>query len=753
MGFQLSNGKESDEFHVGISRYVKYGLTVSSDAAVALTVIDHLEESCELRKSNRHGNLILKENPFLTADERSRLTDAGIVPLGERVREGDVLISRVVPAMGKEDIYFDRSMRASSDWDGASVIKSEVNAQGKKNAPSQAVVELELSRPLKVGDGLIIDGDELLVTEISDEFLQDDQGHEIDIAVSPQLAEQLGGGFPKVLQVSRESVMDKLRSVRAFGPRSLLSLRPYYRARYCFVRADDLAWLRENDCHTLVGEMAALRCDIVGTSHDPIIEKSKSSDFRTLVMDLDEAGESALSLYFHLGAMGVSCKMNRNDQRLEMMLSPKNDTEVLADSNGIVKKPETVNYRTFQPENDGLFCEHIFGDEGSMSRRRHWGHIELVKPVVSWLWRQGNDSAIEKATGFSKDEIEGVLAGGRLVVQRNDEFKLFESEQEVPDDQGWSVVGWCAEALEKVVRSRIKSGSCHLESSEFLFNRALPVLPPDWRPLVMLDSGNFATSDLNDFYRRIINRNNRLKKLMELNAPEVILRNETRMLQLSVDALHANAFLESPTNSETNQPLKSILELLLMDDYKLGKRLNWVASGRVIPDRDLPIDRVSIPADIFNALKLHEDDPVLISLPVKLPGFCACRPQSGEDNIRIHPDNLTQFKAELDDAHVVLIHRVMTDQARDEARRLLRERTHPRNIDSNESQQWFEVGNPDAAVELILGAIFNQTPVEFSSGTGLLIGGNGGFKFSSETSLAMQEVHSPEDERTIKMES
>src|SRR5204863_519626 len=173
---------------------------------------------------------------------------------------------------------------------------------------------------------------------------------------------------------------------------------------------------------------------------------------------------------------------------------------------GEVKKPETINYRTYRPEKDGLFCERIFG------------------PEKDW------ECACGKYRGM---KYKGMI---------------------------------CDRCGVKVTHSRVRRKRMgHIELAapvvHIWFLKAMPSrlgIPPDLRPLVLLDSGNFATSDLNDLYRRIINRNNRLKKLVDLNAPEVIIRNEKRMLQQSVDALFDNNRCKRPVLGSSNRPLKSL---------------------------------------------------------------------------------------------------------------------------------------------------------------------------------------------------
>ena len=271
---------------------------------------------------------------------------------------------------------------------------------------------------------------------------------------------------------------------------------------------------------------------------------------------------------------------------------------------GEVKKPETINYRTYRPERDGLFCERIFGPEKdwecacgkyrgmkykgmicdrcgvkvthSRVRRKRMGHIELAAPVVHIWFFKSMPSRLGAMLNMKTTSLEKVVYFQDYVVIDPGETPL-EVCQMLTEDEARQArrdygddafeIGMGAEAIKKLLlQMKLAESSDDLREQlaktksqsttkdlikrlkiiealrdsdnrpEWMVLDVIPVIPPDLRPLVLLDSGNFATSDLNDLYRRIINRNNRLKKLVDLNAPEVIVRNEKRMLQQSVDA-------------------------------------------------------------------------------------------------------------------------------------------------------------------------------------------------------------------------
>ena len=304
-------------------------------------------------------------------------------------------------------------------------------------------------------------------------------------------------------------------------------------------------------------------------------------------------------------------------------------TQIRSWSFGEVKKPETINYRTFKPERDGLFCARIFGPVkdyeclcGKYKRLKHrgvvcekcgvevtqtkvrrerMGHIELASPVCHIWFLKSLPSRIGLLLDMTLRDIERILYFETYVVvdpgmtplekgQLLSDEQFFEAFEEYQDDFT-AMMG--AEAIrglmldmdleEEIVRLREEIPATNSETKlkklskrlklleafrdsgnkpEWMIMEVLPVLPPDLRPLVPLDGGRFATSDLNDLYRRVINRNNRLKRLLELRAPDIIVRNEKRMLQEAVDALLDNGRRGRAITGSNKRPLKSLADMI-----------------------------------------------------------------------------------------------------------------------------------------------------------------------------------------------
>ena len=344
---------------------------------------------------------------------------------------------------------------------------------------------------------------------------------------------------------------------------------------------------------------------------------------------------------------------------------------------GEVKKPETINYRTYRPERDGLFCERIFGPEKdwecacgkyrgmkykgmicdrcgvkvthSRVRRKRMGHIELAAPVVHIWFFKSMPSRLGALLGIKTTSLEKVvyfqdyvviepgdtpLRKGQLLTEEEcRQARAKYGETSFDADMGAEAVkkllmGLNLAEMSVQLRAEMKKTSSQQKKKELIKrlkitealrdsdNRpewmvldCVPVIPPDLRPLVLLDSGNFATSDLNDLYRRIINRNNRLKKLVDLNAPEVIVRNEKRMLQQSVDALFDNNRCKRPVLGSSNRPLKSLTDMIKgkqgrFRENLLGKRVDYSARSVIVVGPNLKLHQCGLPKKI--ALELFQ---------------------------------------------------------------------------------------------------------------------------------------------------
>jgi DNA-directed RNA polymerase subunit beta' len=460
-------------------------------------------------------------------------------------------------------------------------------------------------------------------------------------------------------------------------------------------------------------------------------------------------------------------------------------TDIRNWSYGEVRKPETINYRTYRSEKDGLFCERIFGPEKdwecfcgkykgikhknivcdrcgvkithSRERRSRMGHINLAAPVAHIWFFKAMPSRLGTLLAMKTNHLERVIYFQDYVVidpGSPEETKLQEKQllteeeyRQVRDKHGGRFeAGMGAEAVKKLLSrldlnrlsaelrmelletkskqrkkdiiKRLKTVESLRDSQnrpEWMILDVIPVIPPDLRPLVLLESGNFASSDLNDLYRRLINRNNRLKKFLDLNAPEVIIRNEKRMLQQSVDALFDNGRCRRPVLGSSNRPLKSLTDMIKgkqgrFRENLLGKRVDYSARSVIVVGPDLKLHQCGLPkkialelfqpfiirrlkelglADTIRSAKkmlerkdeqvwdileeVIQNHPVILNRAPTLHrmGIQAFEPVLIEGNaIRIHPLVCTGFNADFDGDQMA-VHLPLSLEAQVEARTLM----------------------------------------------------------------------------------
>ncbi len=352
----------------------------------------------------------------------------------------------------------------------------------------------------------------------------------------------------------------------------------------------------------------------------------------------------------------------------QIRISIASPEKILSWSYGEIKKPETINYRTFKPERDGLFCARIFGPikdyeclcgkykrmkykgiicekcsvEVTLSRvrRERMGHIELAAPVAHIWFLKSLPSRIGMLLDMTLKDLERILYFEYYVVlepgltplkdrQLLSEDEYLKAQEEYGPDSFTATIG--AEAIREMLKGldlekmqadlRVELGETESDikkkkyakrlklieafilsgnKPEWMILTVVPVIPPDLRPLVPLDGGRFATSDLNDLYRRVINRNNRLKRLIELRAPDIIIRNEKRMLQEAVDALFDNGRRGRVITGANKRPLKSLADMLKGKQGRfrqnlLGKRVDYSGRSVIVVGPELKLHQCGLP--------------------------------------------------------------------------------------------------------------------------------------------------------------
>lgn len=475
-------------------------------------------------------------------------------------------------------------------------------------------------------------------------------------------------------------------------------------------------------------------------------------------------------------------QVQQNEQFDAIKIGLASPEKIRSWSYGEVKKPETINYRTFKPERDGLFCAKIFGPikdyeclcgkykrlkhrgvicekcgvEVTLSkvRRERMGHIELASPVAHIWFLKSLPSRLGMVLDMTLRDIERVLYFEAYVVTEPGMTPLkkcqimseddYAAKYEEHGDEFIAIMG--AEGIRELLRSididkevevlrqelkdskseaKIKKYAKRLKvleafqrsgiKPEWMILEVLPVLPPELRPLVPLDGGRFATSDLNDLYRRVINRNNRLKRLLELRAPEIITRNEKRMLQEAVDSLLDNGRRGKAMTGANKRPLKSLAEMIKGKGGRfrqnlLGKRVDYSGRSVIVVGPQLKLHQCGIPKlmalelfkpFIFNRLEMmglattikaakklvEQQEPVVWDIleevirehPVMLNraptlhrlGIQAFEPQLiGGKAIQLHPLVCAAFNADFDGDQMA-VHVPLSIEAQTEARTLM----------------------------------------------------------------------------------
>src|SRR5215213_2113167 len=467
----------------------------------------------------------------------------------------------------------------------------------------------------------------------------------------------------------------------------------------------------------------------------------------------------------------------------QIRISIASPEKILSWSFGEVKKPEMINYRTFKPERDGLFCARIFGPikdyeclcgkykrmkykgiicekcgvEVTLSRvrRERMGHIELAAPVAHIWFLKSLPSRIGLLLDMTLKDLERILYFEYYVVieagitplkerQLLSEDEFLKAQEEYGNDSFTAKIG--AEAIRDMLRAldlqklaadlrveiaestselkpkklakRLKLIEAFMQSHnrpEWMILTVVPVIPPDLRPLVPLDGGRFATSDLNDLYRRVINRNNRLKRLIELRAPDIIIRNEKRMLQEAVDALFDNGRRGRVITGANKRPLKSLADMLKGKQGRfrqnlLGKRVDYSGRSVIVVGPELKLHQCGLPKkmalelfkpfvmrqlvekgfahNIKSAKRIVErvrpevwdvleevikDHPVLLNRAPTLHrlGIQAFMPVLVEGSaIQIHPLVCTAFNADFDGDQMA-VHVPLSSAAQEEARTMM----------------------------------------------------------------------------------
>ena len=474
-----------------------------------------------------------------------------------------------------------------------------------------------------------------------------------------------------IYMLKLDHLVDNKIHARSIGPYSLVTQQPLGgKSHFGGQRFGEM------ECWALQGYGAAYSLqeiltvksdDVTGRvrTYEAIIRGDNSFDpgtpesFKVMIKEL-----RSLALNVEMRELDNTKNLNFDEIKISIATPEK----IRSWSYGEVKRPDTVNYRTIKPENNGLFCARIFGPvkdyecicgkykrmkyrgtvcekcgvevTTSKVRRERMGHIELATPVVHIWFLRSLPSRISTLLDIPLKNIEKVLyfesyivkdpgittyeygqllteaeynnsidrygedafhagMGAEIIKKMLEGIDLLEEKKSLREE----LVSSNSETKRRKIVRRLKLIEDFIESGnkpEMMVLEVLPVIPPDLRPLVMLDGGRFATSDLNELYRRVINRNNRLKRLIELNAPDIIIRNEKRMLQEAVDALFDNSRRSKVIKNSNKRPLKSLSDMLKGKQGRfrqnlLGKRVDYSGRSVIVVGPELKLHQCGIP--------------------------------------------------------------------------------------------------------------------------------------------------------------
>lgn len=516
------------------------------------------------------GDRLTSDLPKLKPGEADHLGADALAPVGTRVVPGLLLVGRLARPLRKpadDEAGIDAAFGVPEGRDGSlrgppglygRVEAIERVAPEKKGEPEQLTAVITSEYPLEPGDVVSFEGGAPAVVGAIDGSLEGDgvwPGLEVAAVVH-----RFGPAAAEIVHA------------RSIGPYSVVTNQPL----------GGRASFGAQEVPVAVSD-ALLDRGAVHFVHELLTHKSDDVPGRIALYEDVVKGEvprppsmpqATRTLERLLWAMGFEVDFTEDEVALQLMT----DSTVESLAPGRVTKPETLNYRTLQPERGGLFCSEIFGALGSPERFTWLGHVDLALPLLH-PWARGIAATL---LGLTPKALDRVVLG---------ETTLGGEEPEKFSDTGAVAIQAALAAVEldrppagaEALAATLKRTRCKPDRWCF---RKWPVLPAELRPLVPLEGGRFATSDLNDLYRRLINRNNRTRRLLELNAPDIIIRNEARMLQESLDALldnHGRSRIVGPNR----RALVSLVDLFAGPKGKVGgtrhKRVDYSGVARAVP--------------------------------------------------------------------------------------------------------------------------------------------------------------------------
>jgi hypothetical protein len=727
-----------------------------------LTSVQEEEEDFELRNVKFANSWLTLDNPFLSREQQQRLDERGLIRPGTTVRQGDVLASvlgSVLPSEqrpqheGKTWVR-DESWTAPRTWHGTQVTKVELLGGDDQPKKKQSGV-YERVRIVVRGEHDLAIGDLLLAGEsplgVVSHLVADSEmplapdGKAVDLLLPPAVGKRHGWEPGETITVSAgkaEEPAGQAVESRAVGPYSLITEQPLARCLHPgqLVSACQITWLLSRGLTANVAELCSLKCDDLGNRKQM---RELVADGRLPPEAVPDAGtpESLATLCNELMALGLTVTFEKSPGGIALSVRPASDDDILGWSGGEIRKPETIDYRTLDEIEGGLFCPRTFGPVHER-RRRRFGHILLPAPVVSPLWRLVKPSVLEEILELPHADAEKILRGEVWVRRSGQAWEMGPADiNRQPEPDQFAGAAAIEGMLKAVPAHRLPDGL--KDNPAALVQRVVPVLPADLRPLVLLDTGNFATADVNDLYRRLLNRSNRMAKLMDLGAPPTIIHNERRQLQEAFDALHANRFLpaRNAVLGANDRPLVDLLTLLTRGLQEADrKRVEWCGMARAVATGAAADKHLLVPRSMFSTLHLEPDQPVLVTNPDDPEGtFVSLLPMYHDEAVLVLPRwAVSRLALDQADAPTCIVHRPLGAGACAEAMRLL-EGDPGASREVPTADGWIDATYEDVMVRGLAEAALDGSKVPLHSPRGRLVAGVGMPVFAADTELVRVE--------------
>jgi hypothetical protein len=720
-----------------------------------LTSIQEDEEEFDLVRHERGMSWLAPDNPFLDLPQKQGLDTRGLVSVGALLQEGDVLASALRTANPKKDRHtrpgkcwaVNDSWYAPPKWQGAGVTgvrilhRSELPREVDPAVYERVQIAIHSAHKLAAGDVLLCRRQPVgILSRFVDDEEMTRQGHRrVDLIFPRGMGARLGLRpgecqellFGKTFELGLHAVQ-----ARAMEMYSLITKQPLLNTP-CpgqVIHSNHIHWLHARGLFGNLAELTSLKSDDLA-SRSKLKQLLNSDCLTPESVPSPGAPESLLIMQTYLRMLSLDTILESGEHAVALTVRPASDEQILAWSSGQVRKPETIDNRYLEETETGLFCPKVFGSPAN-SRRRRFGHIVLPCPVVSFLWRTGRPSALESILDLPGETIENILRNKIWVLADEKGWQLLPAEKN-REPEGEAFTGAPAvEAMLKASPAGKLSQGVNGRPIQFV-QRIVPVGPPEIRPLVLLDNGNWATADVNDLYRRLINRANRLAKLDDLKAPPVIIHNERRELQICFDQLQANCLLPAldavVTEGGSEARLVDCLKLVEDQFSKDNKRVEWSGKARAVASARVPENHVRVPLKIFDTLRLDPQAPVLLtSVDGNSGAFVSLLPQPHDHAVIELPARAYSQLELTGAAPLTVIHRPLGSVACSEAKLLLQGEIEAAHQIPKPTERWVDAVDLNEFVYKLAQAALQGSATVLESPRALLPAGTGSTLFTED---------------------